>query len=236
LVKVSWPLSTILKEGLRMKKLLALILGLGMTVGTAGLYAAGFFEGEVDYNLNSKQHDGTVSYFMKGKKILAKTITNGYTGDVIIDMEAREITMIMTAQKMYTTITLPPSNSSTLGKGTFTDTGRSDVILGKTCEEWLYQGPKGSSSVWGAHGLGNFFAFGGRPNDPSAAWADAVKHNGLFPLKVISKDADGNVMMTMEATKITPGTLEASLFQVPAGFNKMDLGDMGAMMGQHPPQ
>ncbi len=217
-----------------MKKLnFGLALVLWLVMGIVSVYAVGAFEGEVDYNLNGKQHDGTVSYFMKGKQILAKTINNGHEGDVIINMESREITMLMTAQRMYTTMTIPSSNSSAMSKGTFTDTGRSDVILGKTCEEWLYRGPKGSSSIWGAHGLGNFGGFAGKPNDPSAAWADAVKHNGLFPLKIVSKDTNGNVMMTMEATKLTPGTLDESLFQVPAGFTKMDIGNLGAMMGQH---
>jgi hypothetical protein len=219
-----------------MKKIFGILLGLGMVMVTASLYAVGTFEGEVDYNITAKQHDITTQYFMKGKQIRANTMTGGRESDVIIDMESRQIIMIMAAQKMYTTMAIPKSNSSTIDKGTFTDTGRSDVILGKTCEEWLYQGPKGSSSIWGAHRLGNFGAFAGRPNDPSAAWADAVKHNGLFPLKIVSKDADGNVMMTMEATKITPETLDASLFQVPTGFNKMDLGNLGAIMGQHPAQ
>ena len=220
-----------------MKKLnLGLALGLWMAMGTASLYAVGTFEGEVDYNLNAKQHDMTTQYFMKGKQIRANTMTSGHESDVIIDMESRQFTMIMVAQKMYTTMTIPESNSSTISKGTFTDTGRSDVILGKTCEEWLYTGPKGTSSIWGAYGLGNFGGFAGKPNDPSAAWADAVKHNGLFPLKIVSKDPNGNVMLTMEATKIIPGTLDDSLFQAPAGFTKMDMGNLGAMMGQHPGQ
>jgi hypothetical protein len=219
-----------------MKKLLGLLLGLWTVMGTASLYAVENFEGEVDYNMTSKQHDMTTQYFMKGKKLRANTVINGRESDVIIDMESRQFTMMMSAQKMYTTMAFPQSNSSSAGQGTFTDTGRSAVILGMTCEEWLYTGPKGTSSVWGAHGLGNFGVFAAKPGDPSAAWADAVKHNGIFPLRVVSKDKDGNVILSMEATKITPGTVDESRFQVPADYNKMDLGNMGAMMGQHPPQ
>jgi hypothetical protein len=220
-----------------MKKLnLGLALGFWMMMGTTSLYAVGTFEGEVDYNLNAKQHAATTQYFMKGKQIRANTLINGRESDVIIDMESRQFTMIMTAQQIYTTMAIPESNSSAINQGTFTDTGRSDVILGKTCEEWLYTGPKGTSSIWGAHGLGNFGGFAGKPNDPSAAWADALKHNGLFPLKIVSKDTGGNVILTMEATQIKPGTLDDSLFQAPAGFTKMDIGNLGAMMGQHPAQ
>ena len=107
-----------------MKKLnLGLALGLWMAMGTASLYAVGMFEGEVDYNVTAKQHDITTEYFMKGKQIRANTMINGRESDVIIDMESRQFTMIMTAQKMYTTMAIPESNSSAISKGTFTDTG-----------------------------------------------------------------------------------------------------------------
>jgi hypothetical protein len=220
-----------------MKKVcLGLVLGLWMVLGTASLYASGTFEGEVDYNMTAKQSTGTITYLLKGKQIRINTINGGHEGDAIMDMETRQITMLMVAQKMYMTMAIPPSNTAAARAGTFTDTGRSLVILGKTCEEWLYTGKRGSSSVWAAHGLGNFGGFAEKPNDANAAWADAVKHKGLFPLKIVSKDAGGNVVMTMEATNITPETLDESLFQVPAGFNKLDMGNLGAMMGENPGQ
>jgi hypothetical protein len=156
-----------------------------------------------------------------------------------MDLQARQMTILMVPQKMYMTSQIPASTGSTASEGTFTDTGNSEVILGKTCEEWVYTSKKGSSTIWGATGMGFFGGLSGRPNDANSVWAAAVQKKGLFPLKIVSKDASGNVVMTMEATKIAPGALDASLFQVPAGFNKMDmanLGNLGAMMGQHPPQ
>jgi Domain of unknown function (DUF4412) len=160
------------------------------------------------------------------------TSYSGHDSAAIIDSDTREMTMLMPAQKMYMTMPIPqPKTAAAPSQGQLTDTGRSAVILGKTCEEWQYVGKSSTTSIWCAQGMGDFAGLSGRPNDPSGAWAAALKGKGFFPLKIVTKKADGSAFMTLEATQLTPQTEDAGLFQVPADYNKMDMGNLGAMMG-----
>ena len=216
-----------------MKKALGLVLGLGLFMGAASLYAAAF-EGEVDFSMTTKEGAGTIVYLIKGKQFRVDTTYSGQESAAIIDSDAGTMTMMMPAQKMYMSMAIPQPKTAAAaaaGQGQLTDTGRFAVILGKKCEEWQYAGKSSTISLWCAQGMGGFAGLSGKPNDPNAAWAAALKGKGFFPLRIVSKKSDGSVFMSMVATKIAPGTEDASLFQVPAGYNKIDMGNLGAMMG-----
>jgi hypothetical protein len=214
-----------------MKKALGLAaLGLGLFMGAASLYAAAF-EGEVDFNMMTKQGTGTIVYLIKGKQFRVDTTYSGHTSSAIIDGDARTMTMLMPAQKMYMSMAVPQAKPGAVSQGQLTDTGRYAVILGKTCEEWEYAGKSSTVSLWCAKGIGDFAGLTGKLNDPNGAWAEALKGKGFFPLRIVSKKSDGSVVMTMQATKFVPGAEDAGLFQVPADYHKMDMGNLGAMMG-----
>lgn len=55
-------------------------------------------------------------------------------------------------------------------------------------------------------------------------WIDQKIH---FPIKTVAKDS------TITLTNVKEGEPDPSLFQIPAGYQKMD---MGAMTGGRPPQ
>ncbi len=62
----------------------------------------------------------------------------------------------------------------------------------------------------------------------SDVWIDDSLH---FPIKSVSGGT------TWQLTNIKEGPQDASLFQIPAGYQKMDMGGMGGMMpGGRPPQ
>jgi len=206
-------------------------LALGLFMGAASVYAAAF-EGEVDFSMTAKQGTGTVAYFIQGSQFRVDTTYSGHTSSALINSDTRTMTMLMPAQKMYMTMAMPqPKPGVASGQGQLTDTGRSAVILGKTCEEWQYVGKGSTVSLWCAKGMGDFAGLGGKMNDPSGAWAEVLKGKGFFPLKIVTKDASGKPFLSLEAIKLSPGTEDASLFQVPAGYSKIDMGNLGAMMG-----
>jgi hypothetical protein len=106
------------------------------------------------------------------------------------------------------------------------------TILGYSCEHWIYEGKSSKVDFWGAKGLGTFMGMGngqgGQSKDDD--WVKAFKDKGVFPLEMDMNMKD-NKTMTMVATKVEKKSLDSGLFEVPAGYKKMDMPDMSGMMG-----
>jgi hypothetical protein len=79
-----------------------------------------------------------------------------------------------------------------------------EQVNGRSCDHWQITDKSGK--------VGN-------------VWIDQKIH---FPIKTVAQDS------TWVLTNIKEGAPEASLFEIPAGYQKMDLG--GMMQGMHPPQ
>ncbi len=71
--------------------------------------------------------------------------------------------------------------------------------------------------------------FGGKKKAASS-WEEKFKGKPGFPLRVVSRDGKNKETFRMEATKIEPGSLPASLFQPPAGWQKFQMPNMGDML------
>jgi outer membrane lipoprotein-sorting protein len=80
-----------------------------------------------------------------------------------------------------------------------------ETVNGRLCDKWVTTDKNGKTTT---------------------AWIDKKL---FFPIKTVT--ADG---ATMELTNIKEGAPPASTFDVPAGYQKMDMG--GMMRGQKPPQ
>ncbi len=197
------------------------------------------FEGEVDYNVTlSDGTQSTMNYFLKDKKARLEMTMKGHHVVDVMDLKGKKIYMLMPEQKMYMTSDIPDTSSNQAkAGGKLTKTDNTKTILGKTATEYDYVSEKGSmSSIWGASGMG-FFLMGKGPGSSGgeAAWAQAAKQSGLFPLEVDSKTSKGS--MSMVATKIDEKTLDDSLFTVPADYKDMKamMQGMGGMPGMHVP-
>jgi hypothetical protein len=81
-----------------------------------------------------------------------------------------------------------------------------EEVNGRTCDHWEITDMQGHTSI---------------------IWIDQKLH---FPIKVVSQDS------TMTLTNIKEGQPDASLFQVPAGFQKMDMGGIVPPGAGRPPQ
>ena len=216
-----------------MKKILwVTVLALSLLTGKT-LMAAGAFEGEVDYQMTAKEMTGTMDCLIKGQKVRINSEMKGHSSAMIMDSAARQTIMLMPEQKAYMVYPFPkPKSDSGKPKGSFSKTGKTQEILGHTCEEWLYRGEKDQVSTWCASGLGSFTGmFQNGKSLNRNEWVEAIKHKGLFPLKTEMRDGDGNVKMTMEATKIDKRSVSASEFEVPSDYKKFNMPDFGDMGG-----
>jgi len=122
-----------------------------------------------------------------------------------------------------------------------TPTGKQETIAGYPCEHWL-MGDKQDIDMCVAKGIG-YFGMGGQSGSAfglaknlmfspkllaaAAAHPEWVKflQGGAFPLK-LSMTKDGEVKMTMEATRIERKPLDDSLFTIPADYKELNMQNM----------
>lgn len=103
-----------------------------------------------------------------------------------------------------------PSNPCANQEGVTCKNLGTEEVNGRTCDHWQMTDKNGKVSN---------------------SWIDQKLH---FPIKTTSADS------SWELTNIKEGQPDASLFEIPAGYHKMDIGQMmqgmQGMQGMHPPQ
>jgi len=225
--------------------LLRRLLVVGTLLTAAASFAADAFQGKVSLAITAaKGKPQTLNYSIKDKKLRMDIEAEGHAMASIMDMEKQEMLMLMPEQKMYMVMPIKGAVDKAVAKaGDSTAdievTGKTETILGYTCNQILVKDKGTVTEMWVAEGLGTFMGlgnqggggpFGGGKPAAAAKWEEALKGKGGFPLRVISRDAKGKESFKMEATKIEPGTLPASLFTPPAGYQQFKMPSLGDMM------
>lgn len=136
---------------------------------------------------------------------------------MIVDGNAKIAYMVMSQQHMYMEFPTDsammqrmPSMKNLNSDPCSTQEGATckkigtESINGRTCDKWEMTEKSGTKET---------------------LWIDQKLH---FPIKTQSSDG-----MTSEFTNIKEGAQDGSLFKVPAGYQKMDLGSMGGRMSPH---
>ncbi len=197
------------------------------------------FEGAVTIRMQAER-GMEMQQLIKGDKVRTEMGSRGQEGVMIMDGGAQTMTMLMPSEKMYMVMDLraaaagqpmPPSDETPK----ITKVGTSETIAGRTCDNYLV-GDKQDMEVCAAKGLGFYMSGGGPgagrspmgrvPNLRDEAIMREYK-DGFFPLR-ISRVAGGKREVMMEVTRIEPKPVDAALFQVPAGYQKMSMpGGMG---------
>lgn len=226
---------------------------------SAASSAGGDFEGMIAMKMETENQTGAeMTYFLKGRHTRIETkVANLPAGNAIMlwDLEGGKITTLMPAQKMYTTMDIKTAaedikemkKSQGQEEPEFprlTPTGKRETIAGYTCEHWL-MGDNQDMDMCVAKGLG-YFGMGGQSGGGLGSWknlvfgpkmlAAAATHpewvkfleGGAFPLK-LSALKDGQVKMTMEATRIEKKSLDDSLFVIPTDYKEFSMPNIPKM-------
>ena len=186
---------------------------------TLSCLAQSQFEGKVVMNVKAGDKDTDMNMFVKGNKTLIQ-VNNEQKANLIMDLKAKTMTILMPEQKMYMEIDMntmkgisdkikkndeSESNEKTNGK--FDKTGETKKINGYECEKWVYTDDNGDKTeAWMTKELGNFMGFS-------------------------NHYVDGKVESSMEVKSVEKKSLDESMFEVPAGFNKLSMPMMNR--GQH---
>lgn len=236
---------------MRMSNLTRVVAPLALTaLGTVPAFAQ--FEGVVNLQMGRRQIP--VTQTIKGKMVRTDMSGERGSGTMIMDTEARTMTMVMDEQKMYMTMDLKGrAEGRRDGKmPKFTDTGKSETIAGKSCQVYrMASDPDKPDNfeICAAKGMG-FFMGGGRgpmgrgqggdDGDVQAIMANPefakMYKDGFFPLRM-GRIRDGQVTTTLLVTKIEEKKVDPSVFEVPAGYQKMEMpAGMPGMGPGGPPQ
>lgn len=216
------------------------------TLLTASLGHAASFEGKVTLAMTmGKGQSQVLDYSIKGTAIRIDMSAQGQSFASIMDLQKMEMLMLMPQQQMYMVMPLKDKIESAVDDALAKEpniekTGRTETILGYKCDEYISKDRDVTTEIWLAEGLGAFMGlgsgggmgdmFGGGKKKAAAGWEEKFKGKAGFPLRVVSRDAKSRETFKMEATKIAPGSLPASLFQAPEGWQKFQMPNMGGML------
>lgn len=221
-----------------MKTLLRSLLLGGLVAALALPGFAAAFEGRISFLITSGKNSQALNYALRENAVRMEIDAEGRTMASIVDLQKREMIMLMPQEKMYMVMPFKEAvekaiNEAELKQHNIEKTGRTDKILGYKVEEYVSKDRNATSEIWVAEGLGTFMGLsaeggpGGRRRAPAQSWETAFKGKPGFPLRVVTRDAKNKETYKMEATKVEPGKLPAALFQPPADYQRFQMPNLG---------
>ncbi|BET67583.1 hypothetical protein ASA1KI_25010 [Opitutales bacterium ASA1] len=193
------------------------------------------FEGVVRFNVTSGKRSQEMEYAIKGERMrMTMQAEKGQQFGGIFDGKTGEIIVLMPEQKMYMVFggVKEMVAEHTTADVTVEKTGRSETIAGHRCDEYLVKDKDSTIEMWAASGLGSFVPFADvqKNRGKTPGWAQSMIEKNLFPLRTIQKDRRGRVVAQTEAISVDQRTLEAALFEVPAGYQRFQLPNLGNLL------
>lgn len=209
------------------------------------LLPAATFEGVVQMKI-SDRHGGSheITQHLKNGLVRTEMDMGGRTMSVIMDMNKREIIMLMPEQRMYMVHALAsPEEISDRETPDISleKTGETQKILGYTCTKYVVKSKDTATDLWLTEELGRFAGLGGgsgpfgmgrRNRAPKASWEKALEGKDFFPLRVVSHDAGDKNQFQLDVVAVHREPQPDSLFAAPADYRKFDMGAMMQGLGR----
>jgi len=198
------------------------------------------FEGTVTWAVGKKQTPMTQTY--KGSMVRTDmTSPRGGSGAMIIDGNAKTMTMVMSEQKMFMRWDLARMGERAREQGNktpqITNMNKTETIAGKSCDVYRYApdtGKPNNMELCVAKGMGTFMMGrnpmgrggegegddAGELSNPEVA---KLYKEGFFPLRISKVKNDSVVSTSMIATKLEPKSVDASVFAIPSDYQEMKM-------------
>ncbi len=186
-----------------------------ITTGVLPLLAQAPQPFSADMKLTGKGVSSTGKLFSSGDKVRMEMTAMGRSSITIADNVKKMAWVLMPDQKMYMEMSTENAQKKGPGYRNYNPANPCEGLANTTCQK------VGTETVNGE--LCDKWVFTSKGNGPNlTTWIS--KANGI-PIKSVT--ADG---ATMELSNIKFGAQSASLFEVPAGYQKFDIGNVGNMM------
>lgn len=194
--------------------------------GSTAPVKAQSFEGIVQFNLTSAQGKIPMTYMMKGENVRMEFEGRpGMKGVMLLDGKENKAYMLISQMNAYMELPTGQAQEGTKIKPEITKTGKTQKILGYDCEQLIIKDGGRVTEAWVTKAIGKFQKFGmggGMQEGKQDSWQDNLGGSGMFPVRVVTKEGDTETSK-MEVTKVEKKSLEASLFKIPEGFQKMTM-------------
>ena len=208
------------------------LLALAALAGSPAAAAAQpAFEGVVTMRMQVEHapQPMTMRYLIRQGRMRSETEMGGMQMATIVDPAKQEAYVLMPGQRSYMVMSLDAAAAQGAAASgpvpEVTRTGRTETVAGHTCEHVLVKVEAQTIDMCLATDMPALVMPGARMGPGAragqAAWQRALGGTQLgFPLKVTSV---GGTASTLEVTSIERKALDASLFEVPADFQRMQL-------------
>lgn len=202
---------------------------------------AASFEGVVKFKTGAQEGvPQSVAYSIKDGRLRIEMPALGAGNAAVVDLKTRSATIIAESPKQY--VPVPAGIGLTVFPGDkdhlkLEKTNDSQVILGYAVDKWIASDPVSTTELWLSAEFGGFASFNhlqlskerppgvgyrarGRLGGPGMppSWERTLAGRELFPLRVVSKEKDGNEIFRMEVTSIEKKPIDEALFTPPADY------------------
>lgn len=222
-----------------MNLLTRFLCGTALTVAVAA-HAADAFEGTLHLAMTTdKGQTMTMTQTLKGN--VMRIDPDNAAVSIIMDLNTRTMTTLIHERHMYMTRQMPTVDEARKmadAKSADHDpdiqaTGKTEVILGYKCNQFLVRDGDKTTEIWLAPELGMFNGLmqGGGGGSPfsrgkqtavEAKWEKVFKGKPGYPLRVITHKGSGQDFK-MEVTKIDKGGVSDSQMRAPEGYQEFKM-------------
>ena len=189
------------------------------------------FEGTIQMKGQGEGGSQTINYLVKKDRV---RIEFGEKSEdqaiMILDYNRKKIYMVMPDEKGYLEMALESIELGKTERGEVKEklvkTGKTETISGYRCEQWLLKGEEGEVEICAAKGIGFFLqpqGISAKRAGPRSSWTDQLTAEGLFPFRMVERSPSGEEKSRWEVTKVEKKKLSDSLFQPPAGYEKIQM-------------
>jgi hypothetical protein len=212
------------------KSLLKLASALAIVVAGAFSASAQSFEGVIEFKKQTATDTTNYIYYVKDNQVKIDEIgskSHKVEGTFLVDMDAKTMTSLNHERKLYMANNNPAAPTS---KGTFAVKKGQNVknLQGYKCTEYTVTNQEEGTIItyWLADGKFTFFEKMlrqlNRKDKSSVYFLQITDAKNMFPMLSVQTDLTGKEVTKLEVTKITKKPLEASMFEIPKGYNKFE--------------
>jgi len=165
----------------------------------------------------------TIDYYVKGDRMRIEPLSGPGGGQVmIVDMEKKEVLMVVPAQRMYMALPLPDAGNGNSDEARPEPQGETREILGYQAQKYLLRQNSAVFEIWATDELGKLGGLRLPTDRPGAAGTagSAIAQAAFFPLIITERRGD-QVVTQVTMLEVEPKTVDDALFQPPADFRRM---------------
>ena len=181
-----------------------------------------------------------ITYSFKQPKIRTELSADGHKIATITDEAKHEIATLIPEQSQYLILSTDVVGAKLvpdyeLNNAEIKETGRTETILGYPCREIIVKNLRETTELWVTRDIGTFVGMGQGSSMPMGGgvggvnpalgrvWEEILRQQGGFPLRVISRNPAKQQTFRLDATKIEAVPQPSTLFNIPAGYKKIEL-------------